>query len=62
MAANMWKNNLKNVECDNNKIIYENLLEIFFYSETVFTFSTSLIHSYLLPLTYYGERVIDDQL
>jgi len=26
MAANMWKNNLKNVEYDNNKILYQTLL------------------------------------
>jgi len=37
MAANMWKNSLKNVESDNNKILYEPCL-IFFYSETVLTF------------------------
>jgi len=30
MAANMWKNNLKNVESDNNKILYEILLDFFF--------------------------------
>ena len=30
MAANMWKNSLKNVESDNNKILYETLLEFFF--------------------------------
>jgi len=36
MAANMWKNSLKNVESDNNKILYETLLD-FFYSETVLT-------------------------
>ena len=29
MAANMWKNILKNVECDNNNILYGNLLDIF---------------------------------
>ena len=29
MAANMWKNILKNVESDNNKIVYETLLKIF---------------------------------
>jgi len=29
MAANMWKNNLKNVESDNNKILYETLLDFF---------------------------------
>ena len=26
MAANMWKNSLKNVESDKNKILYEDLL------------------------------------
>jgi len=36
MAANMWKNSLKNVESDNNKILYKTLLD-FFYSETVLT-------------------------
>ena len=29
MAANMWKNSLKNVESDNNKILYESLLDFF---------------------------------
>jgi len=37
MATNMWKNSLKNIESDNNKILYETLLD-FFYSETVLTF------------------------
>ena len=36
MAANMWTNSLKNVESDNNKILYETSLD-FFYSETVLT-------------------------
>jgi len=27
MAANMWKNSLRNVESDNNKILYETLLK-----------------------------------
>jgi len=36
MAANMWKNSLKNVESNNNKILYETLLDLF-YSETVLT-------------------------
>ena len=31
MAANMWKNSLKNVESDNNKILHENIFN-FFYS------------------------------
>jgi hypothetical protein len=29
MAANLWKSSLKNVESDNNKILYENLLDSF---------------------------------
>jgi len=37
IVANMWKNSLKNVESDNNKILYETLLDVF-YSETVLTF------------------------
>jgi len=37
MAANMWKNSLKNVESDNNKI-YTKPYSIFFYSETVLPF------------------------
>jgi len=36
MATNTWKNSLKNVESDNNKILHETLLD-FFYSETVLT-------------------------
>jgi len=31
MEANMWKNSLKNVESDSNKILYEILLDCFFY-------------------------------
>jgi len=29
IEANMWKNSLKNVESDNNKILYETLLDFF---------------------------------
>jgi len=28
-ATNMWENSLKNVESDNNKILYETLLDFF---------------------------------
>jgi len=37
MAVNMWKNGYKNVESDNNKILYETLLDCYF-SETVLNF------------------------
>jgi len=30
MGANMWKNSLKSAESDNNKILYETLLDFFF--------------------------------
>jgi len=30
MAVNIWKNSLKNVESDNNKILYETLFDFFF--------------------------------
>jgi len=29
MAANMWKNSSKNVESDNNKVLYETLVDFF---------------------------------
>jgi len=29
MATNIWKNSLKNVESDNNMILYETLLDFF---------------------------------
>jgi len=41
IVENMWKNSLKNVESDNDKILYEILLN-FSYSETVLTFLISL--------------------
>ena len=51
MAANMWKNSLKNVESGNNKILYETLLN-FFYSETVLTFWISLINKLILQTEF----------
>ena len=32
MAVNMCKNSLKNVGSDNNKILYETLLDFFFFT------------------------------
>jgi len=43
MVANMWKNSLKNVESDNNKILFETLLDLF-YSETILTFLMNLVY------------------
>jgi len=36
MAANMWKNGLKDVESDNNKVFYETLLNFLQQSGTYF--------------------------
>jgi len=36
MAGNMWKNSLKNVESDNNKILRETLLDFFYRSKRYF--------------------------
>ena len=36
MAANMWKNSLKNVESDNNNILYETLLDFLQRNGTYF--------------------------
>ena len=36
MAANMWENGLKNVESDNNKILYETLLDFLQRNGTYF--------------------------
>jgi len=43
MAANMWKNSLKNVESYNNKILYKLLLD-FFSQRTILTFWISTVY------------------
>ena len=45
------ENSLKNVESDNNKILYKTLLD-FFYSKTVLTFRISLIILQICSLCY----------
>ena len=37
----MWENRLKNVESDNNKILYETLLDFFFKSKRTYFLSES---------------------
>jgi len=55
MAANKWKNSLKNVESDNNKILYETLLDIslqrngtYFLNETCTFVLLTLYPNYML--------------
>jgi len=43
MGVNTWKNSLKNVESDVDKMLYETLLD--FYSKMVLTFCISLVVS-----------------
>jgi len=57
MAANMWKNSLKGVESDNNKILYEILLE-FFTVKRYLLFRISLIRLYLLFLIYFLFKIV----
>ena len=57
MVANMWKNSLKNVESDNNKILYKTLLD-FFYCETVLTVWICLVVSYpLIAVQWHNLHV-----
>jgi hypothetical protein len=45
MAANMWKNSLKNIENDKNKILYETLLDFLQRNGTYFRISFVAIAS-----------------
>jgi len=48
MAANMWENRLKNVESDNNKILYENLLDFLQRNGTYFLNNPrTYVHKYI---------------
>jgi hypothetical protein len=42
MAANMWKNSLNNVESDNNKILYETLIDLFLQRNVTYFLNKSL--------------------
>ena len=71
VVASMWKNSLKNVESDNNKILYETLLD-FFCSEMVLTVWISLVDDSFSPSNHissptffngsdileYGKRIL----
>ena len=56
MVANMWKDSLKNVESDNNKILYEILLD-FLHRKGTYLLNKQLGRqvSYRLSL-FYAER------
>jgi len=45
MAANVWKNSLKNVESDNNKILYETLIDFFLQRNGTYFLNKPCINS-----------------
>jgi len=49
IAANMWKNSLKNVEYVNNKILYEILLDIFLQRNGTYCLNKPRTKSVTLP-------------
>jgi len=57
MSANMWENSLKNVESDNNKILYETLIDYFVYSETVLTVWIGLVYNDKVVIMYRVTKV-----
>ena len=59
MAANMWKNSLKNTELDNNKILYEILLDFFTAKSTYFLSKPrTYIHTYIRTYIIYIHKYI----
>jgi len=55
MAANMWKNSLKNVESDNNKILHETLLDFLQRNVTYFLNRPRSIKIVPIQTTMAGE-------
>jgi len=53
MAANMWKNSLKNIECDNNKISYETLLDFFLQRNGTYILNKPRIRIYVCMYVNY---------
>ena len=47
VSANMCKSSLKNVESDNNKLLYETLLDIFKAKRYLLSELASYIHTYI---------------
>jgi len=56
MAANMWKNSLKNVESDNNKISYETLLDYFLQRNGTYCLNKHRIYIYIRILRDFSKQ------
>jgi len=67
MATNMWKNSLKKVECDNNKILYETLLDFFLKRNGTYflnkprTYEIVLIFPFTFDLICKGAKTFSFQ-
>jgi len=55
MAANMWKNNLKNIESDNYKILYETLLDFFLQRNGTYFLNKPRISGFFLNIVQKAE-------
>jgi len=49
MAANIWRNSLKNVESDNNKILYETLLDFFLQRNGIYFLNKPRTNLFSMP-------------
>jgi len=56
MAANMWKNSLKNVESDNNKILYETLLDFILQRNGTYVLNKPRSLAVLILLEQYKPK------
>ena len=62
MAANMWKNSLKNVESDNNKILYETLIDFFLQRNGTYFLNKPRIMKYVKRKAYISLNSKTKQL
>jgi len=53
----MWKNSLKNVESDNNKILYETLLDYFLQRNGTFFMNKPRIKSDIITIKDWKQCV-----
>jgi len=56
MAVNMWKNSLKNVESDNNKILYETLLDFFTAKQYLLSDKPRIYYSLMRHQGYFRDK------
>jgi len=62
MAANMWKNSLKNVESNNNKILYETLIDFFLQRNGTYFLNNSRFKMNLTKKKFWGGYVLEKSI